>query len=118
MAAEQGPFPLYATAPFRDGDGFVLVTAKDCGPNGIVMHSGVTYLCRSSTGAIKLRLPQKGYVNVIDVDGSANSSNITVVVPSGHSIMDGAVNENFAIDIAFFGCLVSRQPTRKVWGVS
>lgn len=118
MASEQGPYPIYATAPFRDGDGFVLVTAASCGPNGLVMHSGITYLCRTSTGAIKLRLPKKGYVNVVDVDGSAVTYNVTVVPPLGHSILDGSVNENFAIDLNWFGCLIARQPNRRVWSVS
>jgi hypothetical protein len=118
MASEQGPFPLNATAPFRDGDGFVLVTAAMCGANGVTMHSGITYLCRSSTGAIKLRLPTKGYVNVVDVDGSATTNNITVVPPKGNSLMDGAVSENFAINLNFFGCLIAKQPNRRVWSVS
>lgn len=118
MASEQGPFPLNATAPFRDGDGIVLVTKAMSGPNGLVMHSGITYLCRTSTGAITLRLPRKGYVNVIDVDGSASTYNITVVPPKGNSLMDGSVDENFAININFFGCLIAKQPNRKVWSVS
>lgn len=110
-----GPFPLTATAPFVAVGGIVQVRNAD----GLVQcKSGLTYMCRSSTGTIRLRLPPKGYVNVVDADGTAATSNITVSVPRGHTIMDGAVNEDFAIDIAYFGCLISRVPTRTNWSVS
>ena len=114
-----GPFPLKATPQHRDDERIVVVTNALTKLTPMQMHSGMTYLCRSATGAIKLKLPEKGYVNVIDADGSAGTNNITVNLPKGHTIMDGTVNEAFAIDVNFFGCVIARKPAPlKNWSVS
>lgn len=119
--AADGPFPLKPTAPFRDDDRTRTVSVVD-GPSSsapVKCHAGMTYLCRSATGAIFLRLPAKGYVNIIDADGSAGTNNITVAVPKGHTIMDGTTDEPFAIDVNFFGCVIARKPSPiKNWSVA
>lgn len=114
-----GPFPAQATPAFRDDERFVVVTSAQTARGALQMHSGMTYLCRSAGGAISLRLPIKGYVNVIDADGSAGTNNITINLPKGHTIMDGTTDEPFAINLNFFGCCIIRKPAPlKNWSVS
>lgn len=76
---------------------------------------GDVLLCRTSTGAIEIDLPASGKVKIIDVDGAAVASNITVDPPSGDSVMDGTANENFLIDLAFFSGEFMRRPSGTNW---
>ena len=74
-------------------------------------------MCRTSTGAITINLPASGKIQIIDVDGSATTNNITADPPTGDSIMDGAANENFTIDVDFFSCTLIRRPSGTNWSV-
>lgn len=115
MSQARGPFPLYPTAPFLEGGGMFTVVSTT---KPLYLKSGLTYGCRTSTGAISLILPPNGYVNIVDVDGTAASNNITITAPPTHTILDGAVGDTFVIDVAFFGVLIFKVPTRLNWSVS
>ena len=82
------------------------------------LRDGVTYMCKTSTGSISVRLPENGYVNIIDMDGNATVSPVTVYPALGYSLMDGSINEDMLLDIAFGAFLFARAPYLKVWSVS
>ncbi len=75
------------------------------------------YLCRTGTGAITLTAPATGRFKFVDVDGSAATNNITVAIPTGETIMDGAASENFIADMAWFSAEVTRRTGGTNWSV-
>lgn len=81
-------------------------------------RDGGIYLCRTSTGAITIQLPSSGSVQIIDVDGSASTNNITVDPPATDSIMDGSADENMLIDLNWFAGTFTRRPSGTNWSVS
>lgn len=119
MRQLQTIFPPSPTPPFMEGDGIVMVSAKDCvGSSKFPCRDGITYLCRTATGTIRLQLPAYGRVGVVDADGSAGTYNITVSPAKGYSVSSGSVNETFAIDVNNIGLSFNHVPHTKKWSVS
>jgi len=110
--------------PGGDEDLLLTLTHTPYWSTPTVVTSGTTacvdrgvYLCRTSTGAITLTLPATGQIQFIDVDGSASTNNITLTPPSGESIMDGAADDTFLADIAWFSAAVTRRTSGTNWSI-
>lgn len=119
MRQIQTPFPPRPTPPFMEGDGVVMVSAKDCpGSARFPCRDGITYVCRTATGTIRLQLPAYGQVRVVDGDGSAVTYNVTIYPAKGHTISSGTVNEAFAIDVNNLGLSLIHVPHTKKWSAT
>lgn len=114
MKQIQTQFPHRPTAPFREQDGVVRIRP---GVGRIMLRDGVTYHALA-TAAMSVQLPASGTVAIVDFNGTSTTYNISVYPSPGQSILDGAVDEVFAIDVAFFGGTFQKSPNSKVWSVS